>query len=272
MANLTIEKTYQDGAVPTAYDFDNICDSLEVFLNTTKLSADNIEDNSITASTSLAAGSVAAGNIEAGAITTAKIANNAVTSGKIATSAVTTAKLATGAVSSAKLADGAVTSAKLANSAITNTKKPTTSWGTGYVPGTVTNGSGVSMGTVTITSVERPVFSTLETGTISLTYGDTSGSSFTQIATLVGEYGAYYGGNKLFNASFACSGFLAETGTATVGMRIPSSSFCFLDLSSTSSQSRSFGHAIQEHSARPLPGTYTMSHTGTAYAASSEII
>lgn len=72
MATLAIDKTYVDGQTPTEEDFDNIKDSVESFVNGTKLGTENIQDSSaITA------------KIAAEAVTTAKIAADNVTAGKI---------------------------------------------------------------------------------------------------------------------------------------------------------------------------------------------
>lgn len=124
MPNLTIEKTYEDGVTPTSADFDNICDSLETFLNVTKLGADNIADNSITASSTFVAESISADKIQNLAVTTAKIVDNAVIAAKFATGAVTTAKIADANITTAKIADASVTSAKLDDGAVTLLKKP----------------------------------------------------------------------------------------------------------------------------------------------------
>lgn len=129
MPNLTIEKTYEDGVTPTSADFDNICDSLETFLNVTKLGADNIADNSITASSTFVAESVSADKIQNLAVTTAKIVDGAATAAKFATGAVTTAKILDANVTTAKIAAGAVTSAKLADGAVTAAKKFTNTRG-----------------------------------------------------------------------------------------------------------------------------------------------
>ncbi len=123
MPNLTIEKTYEDGVTPTSADFDNICDSLETFLNVTKLGADNIADNSITASSTFVDESISADKIQNLAVTTAKIVDGAATAAKFATGAVTTAKILDANVTAAKIATGAVTSAKLADGAVTLAKK-----------------------------------------------------------------------------------------------------------------------------------------------------
>jgi microcystin-dependent protein len=47
MPTLTITKTYQDGNVLSEADLDNIKDSIETFINVTKLDDDNLQDNGI---------------------------------------------------------------------------------------------------------------------------------------------------------------------------------------------------------------------------------
>lgn len=127
MAKLTIAKTYKDGETPTQVDLDNICDSIEAFLNVTQLGSDNIKTNSIDAGAIISEGSITTGKFATDSVTTAKILDGAVTSNKIAHGAVTTAKILDGAVTTVKIADGAITNAKIANSAITLEKKPTAS-------------------------------------------------------------------------------------------------------------------------------------------------
>ena len=113
MSKLKITKTYQDGVTPTQTDIDNIVDSIETFINVTKLSGENIQDNSINALQVFAPESITAGKLANFSITTDKIADGAVTAGKLQEGAITTAKIADGAVTTSKIADGAVTLDKL---------------------------------------------------------------------------------------------------------------------------------------------------------------
>jgi hypothetical protein len=112
MAVLDIVRNYNNGEALLAADLDVINNSVESLVNTTKISGDNIQANSIDASLKV---------IDA-SINTAKIAGEAVTTAKLADGAITTAKIAAGAITSAKLADGAITSAKLAANSITTAK------------------------------------------------------------------------------------------------------------------------------------------------------
>lgn len=98
MATLSITKSYDDGAVLTEADLDNIKNDVETFLNTTKINDDNIQNAGITASSKLVDGSVSAAKIATSAVSTAKIADEAVTTNKLADESVTAAKLATTAI------------------------------------------------------------------------------------------------------------------------------------------------------------------------------
>lgn len=122
MAQLTIEKTYQDGETPTQLDIDNIIDSIETFLNVTQLASDNIQDASITASTVFSDGSITAGKIAASAVTTAKILDGAVTAGKFQESAITTAKITDANVTTAKIAASTITADNFGANSITPSK------------------------------------------------------------------------------------------------------------------------------------------------------
>ena len=84
MPNLNITKNYQDLDILTEQDLDDALDSIETFLNTTKIDSTNIQ-----------VGGVSSDNIAATSITTAKIATAAVTTAKIDDLAVTRGKLET---------------------------------------------------------------------------------------------------------------------------------------------------------------------------------
>lgn len=93
MPALTITKTYDDGTAFTESQLDAFKNSIETFVNTTKLDSDNIQSLGIA---------------------TANLADSAVTAAKIASDAVTTAKILDANVTTAKLADSSVTQGKLA--------------------------------------------------------------------------------------------------------------------------------------------------------------
>lgn len=81
MPTLSILKTYQDGQALNETDLDNILDSIETFLNDTKIAADNIQ-----ASTLLQA------NLADQSIITSKLEDEAVTANKIVDLNITKAK------------------------------------------------------------------------------------------------------------------------------------------------------------------------------------
>lgn len=92
MATLTVTTNYTDDTLLTQAQLDAAFDSVETFLNTTKLNADNIKTTGITTAL-LAANAVTAAKINASAITTIKLDDLAVATAKINTLAVTYPKL-----------------------------------------------------------------------------------------------------------------------------------------------------------------------------------
>jgi hypothetical protein len=101
--NLTVTKNYtENGLVSSITEStqDDFVNSIETFINTTKLTSDN-----------LATDAVISANIQTGAITTAKIADGA----------ITTAKLADTVVDTGDVADDAITSAEQAVPTVPNT-------------------------------------------------------------------------------------------------------------------------------------------------------
>lgn len=167
MPLISLTKTYADGAVLTETNLDDLKDSIETALNTTKLDAVNIQDNTV--STTL-----------------------------IVDAAVTTAKLDASAVTTAKLTDASVTRAKLEplGQQISLSCGNFTTSSTSAVP--VTNL------TVTITTTGRPVFLAMVS---SLSFGASSymGSGANDLANRVmffrdvTEIGAY-GASNIANA------------------------------------------------------------------------
>jgi hypothetical protein len=90
--SLSVTRTYSDANTLTEAQLDAAFDSIETFLNTTKIDSTNIQTGGI-ATANYAALSVDAAAIAASAVTTSKINDLAVTTGKIAAGAVTRAKL-----------------------------------------------------------------------------------------------------------------------------------------------------------------------------------
>jgi hypothetical protein len=226
MPNLTIEKTYEDGVTPTSADFDNICDSLETFLNVTKLGADNIADNSITASSTFVAESISADKIQNLAVTTAKIVDNAATAAKFATGAVTTAKILDANVTTDKIAAGAVTSAKLADGAITAALKPVN--GSQSVAGPTVTSTGV----VSYSSVASP----LRTRPILFSSSDSSITMFSNSSGAILESSLVIQKNSVtvVNQEFKAGPFVYTSPNST-RIQIPSTSLFFIDTTYNSS-------------------------------------
>jgi hypothetical protein len=91
MSQLTIRKTYADGDTPTQSDFDNICDSIEDFLNVTKLTTDNIASLGITTEGVFEDESITGAKFQSSAITTAKVLDASVPGEVFADNSVPTA-------------------------------------------------------------------------------------------------------------------------------------------------------------------------------------
>lgn len=143
MSQLDIRKTYVDGDTPTASDIDNIVDSLETFINTTKLTSDNIQ--------------------AAGITTAAIFEDGSITGGKFQSESITTAKLEDGSVGESKFADNAV----LTSYRSTALNEAYSSGGTA----SATTGSGTTTGeSVTITSTGLPVLIMLVPASSSTSY------------------------------------------------------------------------------------------------------
>lgn len=140
MPTLSITKSYADDTILTEQQLDDLKESIETFVNTTKLDADNLQND---------------------AVGTAQLATGAVTAAKIGSSAVETAKINDAAVTTAKINDAAVTQAKMA--ARTSSASPGAA-GTVVISGS--SGSAITLSTsyvdvtdlsVTLTTVGRPV-------------------------------------------------------------------------------------------------------------------
>ena len=92
---LSITKSYADGDILTEADLDAMRESIQDYINVTKLSSSDIQT---------------------GGIATANIADLAISTDKLASSAVTTAKINDSAVTAAKIAANVITQAKVDNS------------------------------------------------------------------------------------------------------------------------------------------------------------
>ena len=111
MPTFSFTKSYQDDVDLTEQQLDDGFESVEDFLNTTKIDADNIQNAAIT-NPLIATGAVDSNEIAADAVINTKIAADAVQTSQIQDSAVTTPKINDGDVTTAKLNDNAVTRAK----------------------------------------------------------------------------------------------------------------------------------------------------------------
>ncbi len=168
MPTLSVSKNYADGVDLTESQLDNSFDSIETFLNTTKIDGDNIQSGGVPAA-ALATGAVTTAKIDASAVTTAKIADLNVTTGKINDLAVTTGKINDLAVTTGKINTAAVTQAKLAARTVTTDG---TDPGAGGVVFSTSSGTfstdstsytDVTNLSVTLTTLGRPVRLFLDT-------------------------------------------------------------------------------------------------------------
>ncbi len=122
MANIEITRDYAEGTALLEADLDAIQLSLTIFLNSTGISADNIQINGITASDKFINSTVTTAVIADSAITTDKILDANITTAKILAANVTTAKIADANVTTVKILDNNVTTAKIADANITTAK------------------------------------------------------------------------------------------------------------------------------------------------------
>jgi hypothetical protein len=122
MPTLTTTRTYVTGSILYKSDLDTFLNSIETFINTTKIGDSNIQGAGISGNLKLAEASISSAKILADAVITTKIADSAVTAEKINTDAVTTAKILDANVTTAKINDLAVTTAKILDANVTTAK------------------------------------------------------------------------------------------------------------------------------------------------------
>ncbi len=168
MPTVSLTKSYADGVDLTESQLDDLKNSIETALNTTKLDSDNIQTGGISAG-ALATGAVTTAKLDASAVTTAKITDSNVTTAKIADSNVTTVKINDLAITTAKINTAAVTQAKLASRTVTTDG---TDPGAGGVVFSASSGTfstdstsytDVTNLSVTLTTLGRPVRIFLDT-------------------------------------------------------------------------------------------------------------
>ena len=223
MPTLDITKSYQDGIDLTEAQLDDAFESLETFMNTTKLDSDNMQAGGIQGA-SLAAGSVTETKIGSAAVTTNKIADGNVTGAKLHSNVadgstlevsasalqikalgVTAAKLAADAVETAKIKDGAVTQAKRV--ALGQQISESCALAGGFAsgsPGAISNLS------VSLTTTGRPVMVQL-------------------VADGSANYSRFYVEGSGVAYIYRDSTLIAETLLTSSSMSIPPSSFGVLD-------------------------------------------
>lgn len=195
MPTLTVTKNYQDATTLTQTQLDQAMQSIETFVNTTKLDSDNLQDAAVEEN-NIGTGAVSASKLASDSVTTIKILDSNVTTAKIADANVTGAKLAPAIVDDStlqlssnvlKIKDGGVTQAKRAalGQQISSSCGDTSASSTSYTD--------ISNLSVTITTTGRPVYLGLigETGTLlTSNISITSGSgviSFIRDATRISE-------------------------------------------------------------------------------------
>lgn len=131
MPLLTVTKTYADLQVLNESDLDNIKNSIETFINITKLDEDNLQNLAVT-TTKIANAAVTDIKLATDSVTTLKIKDLNVTVDKLAADSVTTtkikdlnvtlAKMAANSVDSSKIVDGSIAAADLGTDAVETAK------------------------------------------------------------------------------------------------------------------------------------------------------
>jgi len=122
MATIDIPRTYEDGEILTEADLDTAFDSVETFLNVTRINNDNIQNNGIDGGLKLLTASVTAAKLASNSVTTAKIVDANVTNAKLADNSVSTTKIQNNAVTNDKMADDSVDTDELVDASVTVAK------------------------------------------------------------------------------------------------------------------------------------------------------
>jgi hypothetical protein len=218
MAQIDVRRLYADGDILLGSDLDAFLDDVETFLNITKINDDNIQDNSITASSKLADATVTAAKLASNSVTTAKINDLAVTTAKINDLAVTTAKVDALAITAAKLAADAVETAKIKDLNVTAGKLAADAVETAKI-----KDANVTTAKIADANVTSDKIATLDAR--KLTYTDTS-VSFTSAGlafsyTLTTDYPTltiFLNSDTIVNGFFRVSGGLSsQSFTGTMG-------------------------------------------------------
>ena len=179
MSDISIPREYSDDTVLSASELDAAFDAVETFLNTTGVSDDNIQNNSITASTKLVNASITAAKIANSTITSAQIAAGGVLNSNIADGTIAAAKLVANSLSDSQITAKGITAASIADGTITSTQIAA---GIGLCPaGVILPYGGTSAPTGFLlcdgTSYLRATYSALFTA-IGTAYGTADGAHF----------------------------------------------------------------------------------------------
>lgn len=170
MPTIDITRTYNDTALLSESDLDNIINDTQTFLNTTKLDGTNIQNEGIDGGDKFAPGSVTTAKFQSNTVTTAKLADSpdGIEAAKFNDLAVTTAKINDAAITTSKINAAAVSYAKLAavTTTISSSSGSFSTTSDSYV--TVTNQSAAA------TTTGRPVL-------ISITTTSTDGTAKTNV-------------------------------------------------------------------------------------------
>jgi hypothetical protein len=246
MPTLSITKSYADDTVLTEDQLDDLKDSIETFINTTKLGSDNLQDSAVGTS-----------QLASTSVTTAKIANNAVTDAKLSSSVSTDADRAVGtnhikdsAVTYAKMSFSAnIATGDIAAGAITRAKMESVgqqiSSSSGTFFSTSTSLTDVTNLSVSITTTGRPV-------RLELIGDDSSNSSFVSVSSTSSGFHeaviAFVNDGSVISRH-AVGG--SASVSSTTSFKFPPSAFSYLD--------------------RPTAGTYTYKVSVSAFVNTQEV-
>lgn len=264
MPNLSITKTYSNGNTLSETDLDNIKNSIETFINTTKLDNSNIQSGGIATSniaavavdeTKLAAtvagnglsgsaGSPLAVNVDGTTITiitdTLQVAANGIAAAQIANATITTTQIAAGTILGSNIAAATLTksldAAMATGSTVAAGGIAISSSSSSYTT-TSSSASDVTNLNITITTTGRPVYLSLISGSTSsarIFLTSTSGST-----GLTGTYNFTRGGVVLAAHTLRT---LANAGTNEFA--IPVSGFNYIDVVAAGTYTYTFQAAV----------------------------
>jgi hypothetical protein len=230
MPVLTVVKNYIDNTTLTQAELDQAFQSIETFVNTTKLDSTNLQNGSVITA-SIAAMAVDSSKIASNAVGASQLssdssvdANRAVGTNHLKDASVTVAKLASASVGTSQLIDANVTQAKLAARATGTTVAAggvaiSSSCGVAYGNSTSSYTSVTNLN-VTITALGRPVKVALQsdgtTGSLSGFLINLNGSPPDPVAV------------GIFRDSTQVAEYRIG-GSSTTSTPVPASSIVFLD-------------------------------------------